>query len=308
MMHRFARGGHCDDTESLQTDVMRFMAIIGLCLTAVFALVQSLPDAPTSSVEQAFALATVTIAEQQKELQALREDLSALRDRLVAQVEHEAVLTRSLSSERARQEELNAEVRQLQTELDRMQGSLTIAKREAEAREVSRRAQARRLAEHDARLVRYRQQVDALRRKQAGGPVQSAETPAKPLPARQGFSLRFASVDALDRLVTGGRVGFYGIADKQAWQLVHDAGQVEFVHRQSPTRFHEMDRSTVPARYVTALSRVSAGPGVDTVTWGVALPEAIVTRIASLTSGSSGGDLVIAADGQVRLETATGER
>lgn len=31
------------DTEALQTDVMRFMAIISLCLMAVFALVQSIP-------------------------------------------------------------------------------------------------------------------------------------------------------------------------------------------------------------------------------------------------------------------------
>ena len=31
------------DTDELQTDVMRFMSILGLCLMAVFALVQSIP-------------------------------------------------------------------------------------------------------------------------------------------------------------------------------------------------------------------------------------------------------------------------
>ena len=35
-------GGAAD----LQTDVMRFMAILSLCLVAIFALVQSLPVAP----------------------------------------------------------------------------------------------------------------------------------------------------------------------------------------------------------------------------------------------------------------------
>jgi hypothetical protein len=34
----------------LQTDVMRFMAILSLCLVAIFALVQSIPMAPTESV------------------------------------------------------------------------------------------------------------------------------------------------------------------------------------------------------------------------------------------------------------------
>ena len=36
-------GGAAD----LQTDVMRFMAILSLCLVAIFALVQSIPLAPS---------------------------------------------------------------------------------------------------------------------------------------------------------------------------------------------------------------------------------------------------------------------
>ena len=38
-----ASGAAGGDTDALQTDVMRFMSIIGLCLMAVFALVQSIP-------------------------------------------------------------------------------------------------------------------------------------------------------------------------------------------------------------------------------------------------------------------------
>ena len=36
-------GGTGSDIDALQTDVMRFMSILGLCLMAVFALVQSMP-------------------------------------------------------------------------------------------------------------------------------------------------------------------------------------------------------------------------------------------------------------------------
>ena len=39
-----ASGAAGNDTDALQTDVMRFMSIIGLCLMAVFALVQSIPS------------------------------------------------------------------------------------------------------------------------------------------------------------------------------------------------------------------------------------------------------------------------
>ncbi len=43
------RGGDADagGAADLQTDVMRFMAILSLCLVAIFALVQSIPLAPT---------------------------------------------------------------------------------------------------------------------------------------------------------------------------------------------------------------------------------------------------------------------
>lgn len=43
------RGGHMDVAEAeLQTDVMRFVAILSLCLVAIFALVQTIPVAPKS--------------------------------------------------------------------------------------------------------------------------------------------------------------------------------------------------------------------------------------------------------------------
>lgn len=38
--------GEAGGAADLQTDIMRFMAILALCLMAIFALVQSLPDAP----------------------------------------------------------------------------------------------------------------------------------------------------------------------------------------------------------------------------------------------------------------------
>ena len=40
--------GESGGAADLQTDIMRFMAILALCLVAIFALVQSLPLAPAS--------------------------------------------------------------------------------------------------------------------------------------------------------------------------------------------------------------------------------------------------------------------
>ena len=52
-------GGAAD----LQTDIMRFMAILSLCLVAIFALVQSIPMTPTASPPQIAAPAVIPPAE-----------------------------------------------------------------------------------------------------------------------------------------------------------------------------------------------------------------------------------------------------
>ena len=45
--------GEAGGAADLQTDIMRFMAILALCLMAIFALVQSLPDAPVTDAAPA---------------------------------------------------------------------------------------------------------------------------------------------------------------------------------------------------------------------------------------------------------------
>jgi hypothetical protein len=51
-------GGAAD----LQTDIMRFMAILSMCLLAIFALVQSIPLAPVETTEPAEAIAAEAVA------------------------------------------------------------------------------------------------------------------------------------------------------------------------------------------------------------------------------------------------------
>lgn len=63
-----------DEAEALQTDVMRFMAILGLCLMVVFALVQSIPVSQTDATPK---LATISTLEQ-KNVQ-LQEKLKELQ-------------------------------------------------------------------------------------------------------------------------------------------------------------------------------------------------------------------------------------
>ncbi len=51
--YSMGRGAHMDAADAeLQTDVMRFMAILSLCLVAIFALVQSIPVVPKPAEPQ----------------------------------------------------------------------------------------------------------------------------------------------------------------------------------------------------------------------------------------------------------------
>jgi hypothetical protein len=62
-----------NEIDELQTDVMRFMAILGLCLMMIFALVQTMPDTlpkqEITVVEQVAAVQQESRVEQKKETQ-----------------------------------------------------------------------------------------------------------------------------------------------------------------------------------------------------------------------------------------------
>ena len=274
------------DTDALQTDVMRFMSIIGLCLMAVFALVQGIPVQDPGKPAQAVQAARVRqeIQTQQQQLRELQAELQTLK------------------SEKERTQRVLTDIHQ---HLEQARQALADIEQDSEQKENN-------LVELRGRLLKTQQQLDqnhdevvAVKRQlrqKTDPPVIKKQTPAAPpepiartIPAKQGFTLRFSSDAALDRLVTAGGVSLYGMVDQQAWRLSMDAGQTVVTQVPFPGWFHEMSAVTVPAHYIHSLGQSGA-------VWGVQLPAATKTAIASLTRGQQGGVLVIRSDGQVVLE------
>jgi flagellar motor protein MotB len=274
------------DTDALQTDVMRFMSIIGLCLMAVFALVQGIPVQEQGKPVQPVQAARVRqeILAQQQQLRELQAELQALK------------------SEKDRTQRVLTDVHQ---HLEQARQALVDIEQDAEQKEHN-------LAELRGRLLKTQQQLDqnhdeiaAVKRQlrqKTDQPVIKKQAPAAPpepiartIPEKQGFTLRFSSDAALDRLVTAGGVSLYGMVDQQAWRLSMDAGRTVVTQVPFPGWFHEMSAVTVPAHYIHSLGQSGA-------VWGVQLPAATKTAIASLTRGQQGGVLVIRSDGQVVLE------
>ena len=266
-----ASGAAGSDTDALQTDVMRFMAIIGLCLMAVFALVQSIPlQGPDKPVQ---------LEDLDRELEQGRQ---ALADIEQASMQKQQNL-----------DDLRGQLLVTQQQLDHSRKAVAAIKREP------RLQAAKHVIEKRPALAPAAKPV--IEKRPPPAPI------AKPLPAKQGFSLRFASATALDRQVAAGSVSLYGMLDQQAWQLSMVAGTPAAASTSFPKWFHEMSAATVPTHYLHSLKNKADGRGPSRVVWGVQLPAATRTAIASLLQGQQargqqGGALVIQGDGQVTLE------
>jgi septal ring factor EnvC (AmiA/AmiB activator) len=314
-------GGPGSDTDALQTDVMRFMSILGLCLMALFALVQSIPlqDTVHTEPEPEAAKLNQDIALQQQRAQALQTDLDRLTTQLreanernhraqraLTSAQHElTLLVDQTQQTRSERDHLITELDVLRDQLARGRVELAGLQRAAGQKIQSLRTLQQRLGAAEKQLDEISQRATDLQVRPAparASPV--SDQPPAPLPAaeQQGFSLRFASIEALERLVAGGTVNLYAMAGKQAWRLSLPAGRPMFAAAAFPGWFHEMAASTVPAGYVTSLENAVGEPARSPLVWGVQLPVTTTQGIASLTRNHRGGNLVIGADGRVTLE------
>jgi len=292
------------DTDALQADVMRFMAILGLCLTAVFALGQSLPD-PASRVPPA-ATETSALPTQDSEIE---QRAALLRARLQQTLERQQRIEAELADSRKLLAETRVEVERSQRYRERLEVQLDSLGAEL----AQRRDELRRLPTP----VQVPPKVSASPTPGAASPPPPATTSSPvPRPAEAadvqapssretGFTLRFASDAALSQLVREGSVRLLGMAGAKAWLLALDRGGPRFAPHPPPRSFHEMTPATVPLEYVRALGARSDAPGSSDVVWGVELPADLERRISQLLSGAEGsGALVIRADGGVELQSS----
>jgi hypothetical protein len=294
-----ASGAAGSDTDALQTDVMRFMSIIGLCLMAVFALVQSIPQPqPDKSVE---------LQDLQRQLQQERQALADIKQASMQKQQNLDELRGQLLATQQQLEKSRKVVAAIKREPRQQVVKPVIEKRPAPA-PVAKPVIEKRPAPAPVvkPVIEKRPPPAPVAKPVVKEPPPAVVPDAKPLPDRQGYSLRFASAAALDRQVAAGRVSLYGLLDKQAWQLSMVAGTPVAAAASYPKWFHEMSATTVPTHYLRSLNN-KAGGGLSTVVWGVQLPAATSTAITSLlqgqqAQGQQGGALVIQGDGRVTLE------
>lgn len=210
-------GGAAD----LQTDVMRFMAILSLCLVAIFALVQSMPMAPVPAPVEPVAVPADTPA-----VEVVPPAPEVITETVLARPEP-------------------ATPKPVQTEhvaltRPRWTPQIPVA---AETSNV------------DVAIAEVAPEIPTT--EEASPPM----SPPPPVEEPEGFTLRFESDIALTRLVATNQVGLYAIEGARARRMTISDSRISFWDASTPGSFHEMERSTVPQPVIDALARAGADTG-----------------------------------------------
>lgn len=154
------------DIEALQTDVMRFMAILGLCLTAIFALVQTLPAEQAqreaeAQLDQKLITRQQQLQQVQAELEHLTHDIQEAgkaRQQAQAEVEQGQLRRQRIQLELQRltldTEEIRQQKRQLEEQLTGTREQLALAETERNRLEVEQGDRARVLQQLGQQLER----------------------------------------------------------------------------------------------------------------------------------------------------------
>jgi hypothetical protein len=313
-----------DDAEMLQTDVMRFFSILCLCLMAIFALVKTLPMAPPEA-GPTIALPPGGSAE----VKRLHEKIAVLKKKLEAmqsKVKSAAAAIEQASARAVKatqtEEAARARVAGLKTELEQVSRNLVDTRRAVETRELKLvqimqniedkrqlRADLKNQIENETQnLANIRQKLRRVEEKLErtsfqNRPSTRKATESQPMTssARQGFLLRFASDEALDKLISNGKVNFYAIAGNNAWRLRLSGKRPIYIAAKSPRQIYEMETLTVPSSYAKVFQRQIAAFGRRNVVWGVTLSAPTAESIRQLIRNREGGELIITADGGVNL-------
>ncbi len=155
------------DTDALQTDVMRFMSIIGLCLMAIFALVQGIPVQESGKPAQALQAAKIRedIRTQQQQLRELLAELHALKSEKDSTQQDLAQLAGQTQQARRQRDRLALQLEDLDRQLEQGRRALADIEQDSMQEEHTLAELRGRHLDAQVQLDRARKDIAALRRR-----------------------------------------------------------------------------------------------------------------------------------------------
>jgi myosin heavy subunit len=199
------------DEQVLETDVMRFMAIIGIIFWIIFAMVKTLPfrqevdDALERQTEPKQELQTQQMQQMQQFLQSLQKEILEVQEQLED-------LKRQKNQANKELEKMRSEIqqsKQQQGELDREKNTL-----EADLLHIQQQIdiQQQRLGELEHQQEKTKKSFEKLK-----------EKPIKPYSGKPTLSISFASMGDIKDLIRMGVVSIWIDTSSPSFQLVYQA-------------------------------------------------------------------------------------
>jgi len=278
------------DTAMLETDIMRFVAILAICLLVVFALVQSIPVSNSEIQHQAVDTPIDPVKEVKNA--ALLENTQKVTD-LSAALEKKDAQARELLT-------LNqSQLKQLKS----LRKELSMAKLAVATKDIELKEEKQRLTKNqELAILKIQSELNTLRESERSIKQQFDMTKAtlkkkdsaiekskNELPI---LTLEFVSNDAFFTLLQSYRVRLYAFQGKEWWQVTKAS---RFMTDKVPDDLFSMDKSTVP-------TTVTNGKFSESVSWFVWLPTDISEQIRSLADKWKNGRLLINKSGKVRFK------
>ena len=252
------------ENSELQTDVMRFMAILAFCLVAIFAIVQSIPLQPAQS-QASPPVETDAVVELPAVVAPVSQAVALKEPKPVAAVPAMPNPT--------------------------PQAMHPVPEKTPDP-----------VPKPIAKPVAHPQYTPKPQPSARSEPARQTEPRPTPqaAPVRQGLSLRFESDAILRSLVERRLVGLYAIAGDDYYRMAVSAGRVSFGAGAAPAQFHEMVLETVPADVLSSFE-TQHGVAARQVTWGVTLPAATTSQLRRFVRTNYQGSLVITAEAGLAL-------
>ncbi len=274
-MHSRSMGGD-DQIEALQTDVMRFMAILGLCLMAIFSIVQSLPYQPVEKTPQLESkeLLEADIKQLQVNLSKMLDEIEQLDNAIQKKQETKQqldLLEQAIENQRGTLSELNKELQQEQKALSKIRKKL--------------KQEQRTHKQHQKKLEK----------------LTKTTTPNQAKPQKKGFSLRFASDQVLLDLLKKQQINLFLMMGKHTWKLSPQKGNWQVTQTKLPKEYYQMAVQTVPTILRQTIKKKLSVQNNSQAIWAVELPGSITSAITQWMKDQKGGELIIEKNGHVKL-------
>jgi hypothetical protein len=280
------------EIEALQTDIMRFFAVVALCLMVIFSLVQSIPIQANDSENNQL----LSESSQKEDLHQLEEKVEILKKEN-KKLQHELNIEhKNVQHQQSKLYEMELLLSSAQDHSEKADGRLQQVKRELQEERQDR-------TQVEKGLQRAKQHLKVAIDRQNQFRASKGDKRKSAVSEVKGHTLGFAK-HALSNLVEQKLISFFlSVGNKELFQA-HSLkrGKWEFKRvNKYPKQLYIMPQNDVPDSFVLGAHNTVMfdKKGVE---FGVELPKQISDQIRELMGSTQGGYMQILSDGSVQIQ------